>query len=141
MKNETTIRVRYAETDQMGIVYYANYFIWFEIGRNEFFRELGVTCNELEEKNVLLPVIESGCKYINSAKYDDEVVIVTRLNKVKGAKLKLEYEVKRKIDDLLLVKGFTLHAFVDKNLKPVNFRNKFKDVWNLLKNAIEKGEE
>lgn len=67
MAKETTIRVRYEETDQMGVVYYGNYFTWFEVGRNEFFRELGMACDDLEEEQVLLPVIETGCKYINSA--------------------------------------------------------------------------
>ncbi|MEY8304725.1 acyl-CoA thioesterase [Anaerosalibacter bizertensis] len=140
MIQETTIRVRYKETDQMGIVYYGNYFTWFEVGRNEFFRELGLTCGELEEEQVLLPVIETGCKYISSAKFDEEVIIKTKLTKLEGVRLTLEYKIYRKDNNELLVEGFTKHAFVDKSLKPVRFRKKFKEEWKLLQNSLEKEE-
>ncbi|MBW4829580.1 MAG: acyl-CoA thioesterase [Clostridiaceae bacterium] len=140
MVQETTIRVRYKETDQMGIVYYGNYFTWFEVGRNEFFRELGLTCGELEEEQVLLPVIETGCKYISSAKFDEEVIIKTKLTKLEGVRLTLEYEIYRKDNNELLVEGFTKHAFVDKSLKPVRFRKKFKKEWKLLQDSLEKEE-
>lgn len=140
MAKETTIRVRYEETDQMGVVYYGNYFTWFEVGRNEFFRELGMACDDLEEEQVLLPVIETGCKYINSAKFDDEVIIKTKLTKLKGVRLKLNYEIYRKSNNELLVEGFTKHAFVNKDLKPIRFKKKFKEEWNVLKDSLEKGE-
>ena len=140
MIQETTIRARYKETDQMGVVYYGNYFTWFEVGRNEFFRELGLACGELEDEGVLLPVIETGCKYINSAKFDDEVIIKTKLTKLKGVRLELRYEIYRKSNNELLVEGFTKHAFVDKELKPVRFRRKFKKEWSILQNSLEKGE-
>ncbi|MCR2043977.1 acyl-CoA thioesterase [Anaerosalibacter massiliensis] len=140
MIQETTIRARYKETDQMGVVYYGNYFTWFEVGRNEFFRELGLACSELENEEVLLPVIETGCKYINSAKFDDEVIIKTKLTKLKGVRLELRYEIYRKSNNELLVEGFTKHAFVDKELKPVRFRRKFKKEWSILQNSLEKGE-
>ncbi len=72
---ETTIRVRYAETDQMGVVYYANYLVWFEIGRAELLRSINIPANHLEEDGIFLPVLESHCRYIHSARYDDEVTI------------------------------------------------------------------
>ncbi|EOD00852.1 acyl-CoA thioesterase [Caldisalinibacter kiritimatiensis] len=137
MINETTIRARYAETDQMGIVYHANYFTWFEIGRTEFFRTFGLDYRELEEQGVLLPVIDVGCKYKISAKYDDEIIIKTKLIKVKGVRLEFNYEIYRKKDNILLAEGYTKHAFVDKELRPVNFRNKFKELWNELKESVE----
>lgn len=137
MVNETIIRVRYAETDQMGIVYHANYFTWFEIGRTEFFRELGMSYRNLEEQNVLLPVIDVGCRYINASKYDDEIIIRTKLVKLKGVKLEYNYEIIRKEDNELLAEGYTIHAFVDKKLKPVNFRKSFKEIWEKLKEVIE----
>ncbi|WP_425448394.1 acyl-CoA thioesterase [Dethiothermospora halolimnae] len=137
MVHDTIIRARYAETDQMGIIYHANYFTWFEIGRTEFFRNLGMDYKDLEYRNVLLPVIDVGCKYITSAKYDDEIIIRTKLSKLKGVKLKYEYEIIRKEDNKLLAEGYTLHAFVDKDLKPVNFRKKYKDVWDLLSKNLE----
>jgi Thioesterase superfamily. len=76
---DAKIRVRYGETDKMGIVYYANYLNWFEIGRTEFFRSLGMTYKELEDNKIMLPVIETNCKYIWSAEYDDIIIIRTRI--------------------------------------------------------------
>ncbi|MFA5524281.1 MAG: thioesterase family protein [Tissierellales bacterium] len=140
MANETIIRARYAETDQMGVIYHANYFTWFEIGRTEFFRQLSMDYRELEEKNILLPVIDLGCKYIQSAKYDDEIIIRTRLINLKGVRLEFRYEIIRKIDNLLLAKGYTKHAFVTKELRPVNFRKKMPQVWDLLNLSIDSEE-
>lgn len=137
MAHETSFRTRYAETDQMGVIYHANYFTWFEIGRTDYFRKAGMSYKSLEDRNVLLPVIDVGCTYIISAKYDDEVIIRTKLTKLKGVKLQFDYEVIRKADDVLLAKGYTMHAFVDKDLKPVNFKKKFKEVWNLLEENLE----
>lgn len=137
MTYETVIRARYAETDQMGIIYHSNYFVWFEIGRTEFFKKLGMDYKELEEKNVLLPVIDVGCQYIQSAKYDDEIIIKTKLIFLKGVRLTFNYEVIRKKDNELLAKGHTTHAFVTKELKPVNLRKKLPEVWEALKLSTE----
>ncbi|MTI47304.1 acyl-CoA thioesterase [Sporosalibacterium faouarense] len=137
MSQETTFRTRYAETDQMGVIYHANYFTWFEIGRTDFFRKMGMTYRSLEDENILLPVIDVGCKYIIAAKYDDEITVKTKLTKLKGVKLQFEYEVYRKADDVLLAKGYTMHAFVNKELKPVNFRKSYKAVWDMLSENIE----
>ncbi|WP_141706098.1 acyl-CoA thioesterase [Caloranaerobacter ferrireducens] len=137
MINETVIRVRYGETDQMGIVYHANYFVWFDIGRTEFFREIGMEYKTLEEKDVLLPVIDVGCKYIVSAKYDDEIIIRTKVTELKGVRLKFNYEIIRKNDMVKLAEGYTAHAFVNSELKPINFKKKFKDIWDKLENSIE----
>ena len=135
VKNCTNIRVRYKETDQMGVVYYGNYFTWFEVGRNEFFRDMGYTCEYLETQGIFLPVIETGCKYIYSAKFDDEIIIETKIEKMEGVRLRLKYNIIRKRDNLLLAEGFTEHAFVNKEMKPVNFRKKFKEIWDILKKA------
>lgn len=136
MSNDTRVRVRYGETDQMGIVYHANYFVWFDIGRTEFFRSLKLSYKELEERNVLLPVIDVGCTYKISAKYDDEIIIKTRVESLKGVKLKFVYEIVRSIDNVVLAEGYTEHAFVDKELKPINFKRKYNDVWEMLSNTI-----
>ncbi len=140
MISETIIRTRYAETDQMGIIYHANYFVWFEIGRTEFFRQLNMDYRELEENNILLPVIDVGCRYIQSAKYDDEIIIRTKLSSLKGVKLMFSYEIIRKKDNVLLAEGYTKHAFVTKELKPVNFKKKLPHVWEMLNQSIEGGE-
>ncbi len=132
MGNTTSIRVRYKETDQMGVVYHGNYFTWFDIGRTEFFRNMGMVYTRLEEEGILLPVIEAQCRYIKPAKYDDEIIINTKLVKLKGVRLEFEYSIYRKEDNELLAEGRTVHAFVDKNLKPINFRKKYREIWDRL---------
>ena len=135
--NDGYVRVRYEETDQMGVAYHGNYYTWFEVGRSSFFRSLGYTYAQLEEEGIIMPVIESNCSYKNSAKYDDELLIRTKINQFKGVRLEFEYEVIRKIDDKLLAKGKTMHAFVNKDVKPVNFKKQNPKIWSLLSDCIE----
>lgn len=137
MAHETTIRTRYSETDQMSVIYHANYFSWFEIGRTDYFRKVGMTYKSLEDQNILLPVIDVGCKYLVAAKYDDELIIRTRLTMLKGVKLQFEYEIIRKEDNQLLAQGYTKHGFVDKGLRPVNFKKKYNEVWDMLNKNLE----
>jgi acyl-CoA thioester hydrolase len=137
---DETIRVRYQETDQMGVVYYGNYYSWFEVGRTAFFRSLGYTYAKLEEEGIVMPVIQSGCTYKHAAKYDDEIIIRTRIKHLKGVRLEFNFEIIRKEDDLLLATGKTIHAFVDKNLKPVNFKKINPKIWNLLNDHVDREE-
>ena len=93
----TQVRVRYAETDQMGIVYYANYLVWFEIGRVELLRSLGLAYSQLEiEHECILPVVEASCRYRSPARYDDEILIETRPAMLRGSVIKFAYQVWRK---------------------------------------------
>lgn len=111
---KTYIRVRYGETDQMGIVYHGNYPSYFEIGRIELFREMGLPYKELEERGVLLPVTELHVQYIKSSFYDDKLSIETQIKELpKGARLRFEYEIFNQNDELI-TKGYTVLAFVDK---------------------------
>ena len=117
----TPVRVRYAETDQMGIVYYANYLVWFEIGRVEVLRALGLSYRELEiEHGCILPVIESTCRYRSPARYDDEILIETRPALLRGSVLKFAYRILRKEADgavpTLLAEGETVHVVCDPQL-------------------------
>jgi len=121
----------------MGVIYHANYFNWFEIGRTSFFRSLGYDYKKLENQGVLLPVIDVGCIYKISAKYDDEIIIETYVQKLKGVRIKYGYNIIRKEDNILLAKGYTLHAFVDKELNPINFKKKYNELWNSLNDSIE----
>ncbi|RKD25241.1 acyl-CoA thioester hydrolase [Caminicella sporogenes DSM 14501] len=136
--NDAIIRVRYGETDQMGVVYHANYYTWFEVGRSEFFNSLGYTYKKLEQEGIILPVIESFCQYIKPAKYYDEVIIRTKISYLKGVRIAFSYEIIRKNDNVLLARGKTVHAFVDKNLKPVKIKKANEKVWTLLKNCYQK---
>ncbi|HEX3471166.1 MAG TPA: thioesterase family protein [Silvibacterium sp.] len=113
----TTLRVRYAETDQMGVVYYANYFVWCEIGRVEFFRQLGYDYKQMEvEDDCHLPVVEATCRYRTPARYDDEVVIETRVTALRSYVIKFGYRILRlgADDEQLLAEAETVHVTVDK---------------------------
>lgn len=131
------IRAIYKDTDQMGIVYYGNYYTWFEVGRNEFIRSLGLSYKDLEAKGIMLPVIESRCSYKTSAKYDDLVVIRTGIREMTGARIIFAYEVIREQDDKLLAKGSTTHAFADaKTLRPVNLKKRCSEYFDRLMNCL-----
>ena len=112
------VRVRYAETDQMGVVYHANYFVWFEVGRTDLLRRSGCTYRELEADGVGLPVIEAHCEYRQPALYDDELEIRTEGTLVSPVKVEFAYEVVRASDGARLVTGRTVHAGVDKDGRP-----------------------
>lgn len=113
MTHRTETRVTYAETDAMGIVYYANYLRWFEVGRTEFMRSLGIAYKEMEAQGTFLPVSEVFCKYHASARYDDVLIIETSVNFLKRASIQFAYRILRKSDGTELITGSTLHAFVD----------------------------
>lgn len=134
--NDAMIRVRYGETDQMGVVYHGNYYTWFEVGRSEFFNSLGYTYKKLEEEGIILPVIESYCEYIKPAKYFDEVIIRTNIDLLKGVRIVFNYEVIRKEDNILLANGKTTHAFVDKEMKPIKMKRVNQKVWNILQQCV-----
>jgi acyl-CoA thioester hydrolase len=117
----TEVRVRYAETDQMGIVYYANYLVWFEIGRVELLRSLGLAYSQLEtEHQCILPVVEAKCRYRAPARYDDQILIETRPALLRGPVLKFAYRILRKAPEgqqpTLLAEGETVHVVCDGQL-------------------------
>jgi acyl-CoA thioester hydrolase len=117
VSGEVRLRVRYAETDQMGVVYYSNYLIWFEIGRVELLRQLGFDYKTMEiEDDCFIPVVEANCRYKAPARYDDELLIETRVTGVRGAVLKFRYRVIRIGDQLLLAEGETTHVITDHTL-------------------------
>ena len=118
----TEARVRYAETDQMGIVYYANYLVWFELGRVELLRSLGLSYSSLEpDHGCILPVIEATCRYKSPARYDDEILIETRPAMLRGSVLKFSYRILRKASEgqeqTLLAEGETVHVVCDDQLQ------------------------
>ena len=117
--NETKIRVRYGETDQMGVVYHANYAIYFEVGRTEWLREFGLSYSAMEASGIKLPVISLSVRYKNSARYDDLLKVKTTLKKMPTASIEFDYELRNQFDELL-VTGNTILAFIDaKRNKPV----------------------
>ena len=112
----TTVRVRYAETDNMGVVYYANYFVWFEVARADLLRELGWTYREMEAAGVRLPVIEAQCEYRRPARYDDEVAIRTEGRLTSPVRMEFEYEAS--VQGQVVANGRTAHAAVSENGRP-----------------------
>ena len=112
-KNLTRYRVIYGDTDQMGIVYYANYLRWFESGRSEFLREIGVPYTTVEQQGFHFPVVQVTCRYIQSARYDEVVQIETTLVELGRATLKFVYQITRESDGALLARGETDHACID----------------------------
>ena len=115
---ETTARVRYAETDQMGYVYYGNYATFYEIGRVELFRSLGYSYKTLEDNGVMMPVLELNCRYLKPARYDEEITIRTHLKEKPGVRIRFEYELFNAQGELLNT-GSTTLVFVDmKRNKP-----------------------
>ncbi|MCA2979701.1 MAG: acyl-CoA thioesterase [Myxococcaceae bacterium] len=115
---EARTRVIYGDTDQMGVVYYANYLRYFELARSEFFRALGGSYVELERQGYGLPVVEAGARYRVPARYDDVIVIAARLAQLRRASLRFEYVVRREGDGVALVEGHTVHACVGPGGKP-----------------------
>ena len=113
----TKFRVRYQETDRMGVVYHSNYLVWFEIGRTELFRKIGISYPDLENKGYFLVVTEANCKYKAPATYDDEVEILTQLAELKNSTLTFNYEVRK--ESALIANGTTRHAFIDTNGKVI----------------------
>ena len=117
IESRTQVTVRYAETDMMGVVYHGNFLPWFEVGRTNLLKELGLPYRRLEEEGFRLPVLEVSARYLRPAVYDDTVTIVTRLLEKPLLRIRLEYEVKR--GEELLATGHTVHAFIDREGRPV----------------------
>lgn len=118
LESSFRIRVRYAETDQMGVVYYANYLVWFEVGRTEWLRQAGWNYREMEGDGFALPVIEAHCVYRQSARYDDELDIRARGTRLSPVRVRFDYQVVRVTDGSVLAEGHTVHASLDPTGRP-----------------------
>ena len=114
----SSVRVRYAETDKMGVVYYANYFVWFEVGRTDLLRASGWTYRDMEMEGFGLPVIEAQCTYREPAKYDDEIEVRTRGEMLSPVRVKFSYEVVRAADAATLATGTTVHVTLNRQGRP-----------------------
>ncbi len=134
----TEYRVIYGDSDPFDVVYYANYFDFFERGRTELFRDLGITYRDVSEKGVFLPVSETYCKYHKPAQYDNLLIIETRIAYLKRVSIKFEYKIFVKGSDELLAEGYTIHGFVSKNRKLVRVPQEvYQKVNDLIGDEIE----
>ncbi len=132
METKTALTVRYAETDKMGIVHHSNYAIWFEIGRTDLIKRFGITYSAIEEMGIMLPLYELNCKYIAPAKYEDKIIVTTSIKEISRARISFSYKVCDSVTDKLLATGVTLHAWTDKNLKPINAEKIFPEIYSKL---------
>lgn len=136
--NETKVEVRYQETDQMGVVYHANYLIWFEIGRTKFIEQLGFQYAEMEKSNIVSPVIDIQISYKHPAKYGDTVTIFTWLEKYKGVRATYAYRIENEEGDIL-VTGTSEHVIVDKeSFKPLQLRKEHPAWHEAYKNQLKR---
>jgi acyl-CoA thioester hydrolase len=136
--SESRLRVRYAETDQMGVVYHANYLVWFEVGRVDFIRDMGLDYKAMEqEDNAMIAVIEASARYKAPARYDDEILVRTSLAGVRGTIVRFRYAVLRAEDELLLCEGETTHIVVNREMKkremPQHYADRFRALLPRLK--------
>jgi acyl-CoA thioester hydrolase len=128
--NETRLRVRYAETDQMGVVYHSNHFVWFEVGRVELLRQLGFSYRDMEnEDNRFIAVAEAKCRYRAPARYDEEIVVRTELLNVRDSVVHFGYELRRAADGALLAEGETTHIVTDADMKIAVLPDKYLTVF------------
>ena len=134
------LRVRYAETDAMGVVYYANYFVWLELGRTEWIRAHGVSYRELEERGILLPVTHAACDYRQSARYDDLVRIETTVARLTRASVAFSYRIVRAdpAPEIVLAEGRSEHVFLSREGKIVRL-DRGSPLWLALSTAAGAG--
>lgn len=133
--SETKLTVRYAETDQMGIVHHSCYPVWFEAGRTDFIKKLGLPYSEIEKSGVLLPLIELKCLYKGFSRYEDEITVRTSIKQHNGIKTAFYYEVFKAGCEEPITSGETVHAWVNRDFKPVNIRKYRPEINDLIKLA------
>jgi acyl-CoA thioester hydrolase len=125
---ETRIRVRYAETDQMGVVYYANYLVWMEVGRVEYCKACGFDYKDMErDDGVFLAVAEARCRYVSPARFDEEVIIRTWVEEANPRMVTFAYEMRLTTDRRKLATGETRHVFLGRDLRPRRMPEKYRD--------------
>ena len=137
----TEVRVIYADTDAMGVVYHANYLRWFEIGRTELLRDIGFPYSRFEKIPVWMPLAQAYCEYKKPAIYDDILEIVTCISEMGHASLTLEYEIVRKSTGEQLVSGYTRHGFTNDKLKPFALKKACPELYEALKEIAPKDGE
>ena len=125
----THLRVRYAETDKMGVVYYANYLVWFEVARADLLRSLGWSYKEMEAAGIVLPVIEAHCEYQRPARYDDEIEVRTEGVMLSPVRMKFNYTILRREDQSVAASGHTVHAAVSPEGRPRRLPERVRQVF------------
>ena len=132
MIHEARFRVRYAETDQMGVVYYANYLVWMEVGRAEYCRAAGVRYRDMESVDgIRLAVVEAECRYLHPARYDEEIAVGTEIAKANRRMVVFEYAIRNASTGGKVATGSTKHIFLDAGMKPVQLPEKYFELFGI----------
>lgn len=139
MKSHTSINVRYAETDQMGIVHHSIYAIWFEAARTDWIRQLGMSYSQLEQSGILLPLVDLSCHFIDAAQYEDVLDVTAQISRLTPARIQFSYTVTNTATGRLLCTGSTTHAWVGENFKVISLKKHNPQLYALLSASI--GEE
>lgn len=129
IRSVSTLRVRYAETDKMGVVYYANYLVWFEVARADLLRSQGWTYREMELDGVSLPVIEAHCEYLKPARYDDEIEVRVEGRVLSPVRMEFQYQVVRKQENIVSATGRTVHAALDPSGRPCRIPQRVREAF------------
>ncbi|MCC7430128.1 acyl-CoA thioesterase [bacterium] len=127
IKSQSKICVRYAETDKMGIAHHSHYFEWFEVARTELLRKIGIPYSKVEELGVSMPLLEAGCKFFKPSFYDNELTVEAKIDEMPKATILINYSIFH--EENLLTTGFTKHAFVNSQLKPLRLPSFLKEIF------------
>ncbi|WP_446899816.1 acyl-CoA thioesterase [Clostridium sp. LBM24168] len=130
--SSTKIKVRYAETDKMGIAHHSNYYIWFEAARGDFIKKADITYKDMEKKGIMMPLVETYCKYSKAAKYDDDLIIETFIAEFNPVKISFNYRVLNENNGEVLAKGKTTQTFINEKFKIINLQRKYPELWDKL---------
>lgn len=130
--SRTEIIVRYAETDQMGIVHHSNYPVWYEAARTDYIKGIGMSYSEIEKRGYLLPLLELKSNYKGAARYEDELIITTKIKELSYTRITFCYEVYNKSNNVLINYGETMHAWTNQELKPLNMKKHAPDIFDLM---------
>jgi len=136
MISESKIQVRYAETDKMGIVHHSVYPIWYELARTDLSKKVGFPYSKMEELGIMTPLIELQCKYFSPAYYDDELLVTATVSKLSPVRIEFSYEVYQVGNDKPINAGGTVHAIVNKEMKPINTKKLFPEVYASLEKMM-----
>ena len=139
--SKTELIVRYAETDQMGIVHHSVYPVWCEAGRTDYMEKEGYSYSRMEKEGLMLPLSKMDFKFLEGAKYGDTAVVETKVDKVSPFRLEIIYSIFRKSDNTLLAEGRTVHAWTNTSLRIVNLKNEFPELFSLLEVLRKKDQE
>ena len=136
MISKSIVNVRYAETDRMGIVHHSVYPIWYELARTDLSKQAGFPYSQMEAEGIMLPLVELNSKYYSSAYYDDELTVTATVSKLTPVRIVFYYEVFRKNSDKPINTGYTVHAIVNKDMKPINSKKLYPKIYEAMEKMM-----